>query len=275
MPPVRFLPLYPTSKANLPSDILHFLDIVDALGHVSVRNPANSSQFLMWFGFWPVSNASGRYAIKNATAVALTFSPGATIPSGFSERFIHSEIYSKFPEVNAVVHAHTEAILPFANQPKVPLVAQMSTAPVIGAGAPIFDFNSLPANVLSGDTLSDFLVRNALLGDALANKFTSGSDVVLMANHGMAIRATSIRQAVFNAYYTMQNAKVQFQSILLGGGGGKAPVALNTKQITDSVTTATTALSPRAWNLWTKQVDLDPLYVNNLRNGAPASATGF
>jgi hypothetical protein len=50
-------------------------------------------------------------------------------------------------------------------------------APVIGAGAPIFDFNSLPANVLSGDTLSDFLVRNALLGDALANKFTSGSDV--------------------------------------------------------------------------------------------------
>jgi hypothetical protein len=58
----------------------------------------------------------------------------------------------------------------------------------------------------------------------------------------MAIRATSIRQAVFNAYYTMQNAKVQFQSILLGGGGGKAPVALNTKQITDSVTTATTAL---------------------------------
>ncbi|KAJ6545648.1 class II aldolase and Adducin N-terminal domain-containing protein [Mycena capillaripes] len=262
------------------SHILHFLDIVDALGHVSVRNPVNSSQFLMSFAIAPAltnSTSIVTYAIKNATAVGVTLSPGASIPNGFSERFIHSEIYSKFPEVNAVVHAHTEAILPFANQPNVPLVAQMSTAPVIGAAAPIFDFSSLPASVLSGDTLSDFLVRNTLLGDALANKFTSGSDVsvVLMANHGMAIRATSIRQAVFNAYYTMQNAKVQFQSILLGGGGGKAPGALNTKQITDSVTTATTALSPRAWNLWTKQVDLDPLYVNNLRNGAPASATGF
>ncbi|KAJ6559680.1 hypothetical protein B0H19DRAFT_1145609 [Mycena capillaripes] len=105
-------------------------------------------------------------AIKDATAVALTFSPGATIPSGFSERFIHSEIYIKFPEVNAVVHANTESILPFANQPKVPLVTQISTAslpdhtqtlaaqesrkaPVIGAGAPIFEFSSLPANVLS------------------------------------------------------------------------------------------------------------------------------
>jgi len=258
------------------SHILHFLDIVDALGHVSVRNPVNSSQFLMTFAIAPAlteSTSVVTYAIQNATAVDLTFSPDATIPSGFSERFIHSEIYSKFPEVNAVVHAHTEAILPFANQAKMPLVAQMSTAPSIGAHAPIFDFSTLPASVLSGDTLSDFLVRNTRLGDALANKFTTGSDVVLMANHGMAIRATSIRQAVFNAFYIMQNAKVQFQSIILGGG--KSPAALNAKEITDSVTTATTALSPRAWNLWTKQVDLNPLYTNDLRNGAPATAPGF
>ncbi|KAF7344175.1 Arad-like aldolase/epimerase [Mycena venus] len=242
------------------SHILHSLDVVDALGHVSVRNPVNSSQFLI-------------YAIQNATAVGLTFSPTATVPAGFSERFIHSEIYKKFPEVNAVVHAHTEAILPFANQAKVPLVAQISTAPAVGVQVPVFNFSNLSASVLSGDTLSDFLIRNALLGDALANKFIGGSDVVLMANHGMAVRATSVRQAVFNAYYTMQNAKVQFQSILLGGG--QAPAALNVKEMTDCVTTATTGLAPRAWNLWTKQVDLNPLYVNNLRNGAAASATGY
>ncbi|KAJ6571131.1 class II aldolase and Adducin N-terminal domain-containing protein [Mycena capillaripes] len=271
MPPVRFLPFYLTSKANFLLDILHFLDIVDALGHVSVRNPANSSQFLMTFAIAPAlanSTSIVTYAIQNATAVDLTFSANATIPTGFSERFIHSEIYNKFPAVNAVVHAHTEEILPFANQPRAPFVAQISTL----VRTRRFDFSSLPANVLSGDTLSDFLVRNAPLGDALANKFINGSDVVLMANHGMAILATSVRQAVFNAFYIMQNAKVQFQSILLGGG---KPEALNAKQITDSVTTATTSLSPRAWNLWTKQIDLNPLYVNNLRDGAPASAPGF
>ncbi|KAJ7277379.1 arad-like aldolase/epimerase [Mycena rebaudengoi] len=263
------------------SHILHFLDIVDALGHVSVRNPVNSSQFLMSFAIAPalttstsvVTQVSSVYAVQNATAINLAFSPDATVPTGFSERFIHSEIYKKFPEVNAVVHAHTEAILPFANQARVPLVAQMSTAPSVGTHAPIFDFSSLPASVLAGDTLSDFLVRNALLGDALANEFINGGDVVLMANHGMAVRATSVRQAVFSAFYVMQNAKVQFQSILLGGG--KAPAALSAQQITDSVTTATTSLSPRAWNLWTKQVDLNPLYTNDLRNAAPASATGF
>ena len=32
---------------------------------------------------------------------------------GFLERFIHSEIYKRFPEVNCVVHGHSEAVLPF------------------------------------------------------------------------------------------------------------------------------------------------------------------
>jgi hypothetical protein len=41
----------PRFLAHLASDILHFLDVVDAYGHVSVRNPANSSQFLMFVIF--------------------------------------------------------------------------------------------------------------------------------------------------------------------------------------------------------------------------------
>ena len=32
---------------------------------------------------------------------------------GYQERFIHSEIYKKFPEINSVVHSHSEAVLPF------------------------------------------------------------------------------------------------------------------------------------------------------------------
>lgn len=30
------------------TDILHFLDVVDAFGHVSARNPDNASQFIMY-----------------------------------------------------------------------------------------------------------------------------------------------------------------------------------------------------------------------------------
>jgi len=33
--------------------------------------------------------------------------------SGYQERFIHSELYKRFPEINSVVHSHSEAVLPY------------------------------------------------------------------------------------------------------------------------------------------------------------------
>lgn len=32
---------------------------------------------------------------------------------GYSERFIHGEIYKKFSEVNSVIHSHAEEVLPY------------------------------------------------------------------------------------------------------------------------------------------------------------------
>ncbi|KAF7327360.1 Arad-like aldolase/epimerase [Mycena kentingensis (nom. inval.)] len=245
------------------SHILHFLDVVDAFGHVSVRNPANASQFLMTFAIAPAQATSQSivtYEIDNATTVALTFNSsvtGSAVPTGFAERYIHSEIYKKFPDVLGVVHSHTQEILPFANQAGVPLVSQMHT-------------------VLPSTQLHDLLVRNELLGDALAGTFKSDSQVVLMRGHGMAVRAPSIRQAVFNAYYVKQDAIVQMQGMLLGGlaGKGASPVGLNAREVQDTTTTAATLVG-RAWSMWVAQVDKDAFYTNDLRKGAAPAATGF
>lgn len=35
-------------------------------------------------------------------------------PKGYSERFIHGEIFKRFPEINCVVHSHAESVLPYA-----------------------------------------------------------------------------------------------------------------------------------------------------------------
>lgn len=32
---------------------------------------------------------------------------------GYQERFIHSELYKRFPEINSVVHSHSESVLPY------------------------------------------------------------------------------------------------------------------------------------------------------------------
>ncbi|KDR82351.1 hypothetical protein GALMADRAFT_206248 [Galerina marginata CBS 339.88] len=258
--------------------ILHFLDVVDAFGHISVRNPDNASQFIMSFAIAPALATSGSlvtYDINNATALHLTFNTsvtGSAIPSSFLERFIHSEIYKAFPDVISVVHAHTTEVLPFGAA-GVGLKAQMGTAGSVGAlkdGSPIFDTNTLPKSVLPDDQPQDLLIRNEVLGDALAKSFENGSQLVLMKGHGMAIRGASTRDAVYRSFYAKQSAIVQAQAVLLGGlaHGGKQPTGLTARQAMDAaVTNEGESLLGRAWNLWVAQVGTEALYKNDLAPG--------
>ncbi|KAF9474659.1 arad-like aldolase/epimerase [Pholiota conissans] len=233
--------------------ILHFLDIVDAFGHVSVRNPDNASEFFMSFSLAPAlatSQSIITYDIDDATAINLTFNTSLF------------KIYKAFPDVQGVVHSHTTEVLPFAAA-DVPLKAQMHTAGSIGTkGTPIFDTGKLPTSILPADQLHDMLIRTEALGDALARSFSTDSGVVLMKGHGMAVRGSSVRDAVFRAFYTLQNAKVQFQARMLG-----KDVGLTAREAMDGATTTESlSLLGRAWQLWVAQVDIEDLYVNDLRN---------
>jgi len=258
---------------------LHFLEVVDAYGHVSVRNPDDPSQFLMSTAIAPALVASKdlvTYKIDNATAVQLTFNSsvtGASVPTGFVERYIHSEIYKAFPTVLSVVHSHTIEVLAFGNA-GVGLKAQKTTGGSIGtSGTPIFDAGKLSSSILPNDALHDLLIRNEPLGDALAKSFSKDSDLVLMKGHGMAIRAPSVRDAVFRAFYAKQDAIVQFQATLLGGG--RQPSGLNMREAADAAnTTEGVSLLGRAWNLWVKQLDTSGFYINDLRNGSAPSSPG-
>ncbi|KIK64088.1 hypothetical protein GYMLUDRAFT_221365 [Collybiopsis luxurians FD-317 M1] len=208
------------------SHILHFLDVVDAFGHVSSRNPDNSSQFIMTFAIAPAlatSQSLVTYEIDNATAIQLTFNTSA------------------FPDVTGVVHAHTTSVIPFAAA-GIGLKAQMGVAGSLGAlthGTPIFDFASLPTSVLPEDAPHNLLVGNEVLGNALAGTFSNDSAVVLMTGHGMAVRGTSVRNVVFRSYYTMENANVQSTASFLGAlaMGGKPPTGLSPRVAMDATTT--------------------------------------
>ncbi|KIJ45024.1 hypothetical protein M422DRAFT_167520 [Sphaerobolus stellatus SS14] len=238
-------------------DILHFLGVVDAFGHVSVRNPDNSSQFFLSSSLAPALATSQSII----TSLSLTFNSsvtGANLPASFLERFIHSEIYKAFPDVQGVVHSHTTEVLPFAGA-NVPLKAQMHTVRTLGT--PIFDAGKLPTSILPENQPHDLLIRTAVLGDALARSFCSDSAIVLMKGHGMAVQGTSVRDAVFRSFYTVQDAKIQFQAMLLGGSAG-----LTAREAHDGAnTTESASLLGRAWQLWVAQVDNEDLYVNDLR----------
>ncbi len=84
-------------------------DVVDAYGHVSIRNPDNPKSFF-------ISRSLAPELIEKEDIVELGLD-GEPLKnekrSLYLERFIHAAIYEMRPDINSVVHAHAEDTLPF------------------------------------------------------------------------------------------------------------------------------------------------------------------
>ncbi len=63
---------------------------------------------------------------------------------GYQERFIHSEIYKRFPYIQSVVHSHSEAVLPYTMN-GVPMLPVFHIAGFLGKTV-LLKFEIYPAN---------------------------------------------------------------------------------------------------------------------------------
>jgi ribulose-5-phosphate 4-epimerase/fuculose-1-phosphate aldolase len=222
------------------SRVLADFGVLDGFGHVSARHPANPNRFLMSRSLAP--------ALVTANDIMEFDLDGNAVDargrSLFLERFIHSEIYRARPDVTSVVHTHSPGVIPYTIS-QVPLRAVFHNAAFLAAGAPVWDIRKD-----FGET--DMLVRDAAIGKALALTLGDKS-VVLMRGHGDVTVGPSVKLAVFRAYYTDVNARLQSQAIALGsepsyltpGEGAKA----------DAVNLA---IIDRIWNLWKMRVPTTP-----------------
>src|SRR6266699_918806 len=218
------------------SRILADFGVLDGFGHVSARHPTNPNHFLMSRSLAP--------ALVTADDIMEFDLDGNAVDargrSMFLERFIHSEIYKARPDVMAVVHTHSPGVIPFGVS-QVPLRPMFHNAAFLAAGAPVWDIRKD-----FGET--DMLVRDPPRGKSLAESL-GGKSVVLMRGHGDATVGPSVKMAVFRAYYTDVNAKLQSQAIALGGevnylteGEGAKADAVNAVVI------------DRIWGLWKMRV---------------------
>jgi ribulose-5-phosphate 4-epimerase/fuculose-1-phosphate aldolase len=232
----------PAAKAAVIDDIvtgsriLADFGVVDGFGHVSARDPGNPNHFLMSRSLAP--------ALVTADDIMEFDLDGNAVDargrSLFLERFIHSEIYKARPDVMAVVHTHSPGVVPFTIS-QVPLRALFHSAAFLAAGVPVWDIRKD-----FGET--DMLVRNPAIGKSLALVLGDKS-VVLMRGHGDVTVGPSVKLAVFRAYYTDVNAKLQSQAVALGGelnyltpGEGAKADAVNL------------IISDRVWSLWKMRV---------------------
>lgn len=187
------------------NQILYHQHVVDAFGHVSVRHPLRADRFLLSRNLAPV-----QVTADDILEFELDGTPVDTRGHRpYLERFIHGSIYRQRPEVLAVVHSHSPAVVPFtiSRRSKLRPVCHMSG--FLGAGVPLFEIRE------HAGTASDLLISNDGLGRSLATTLGQ-ADVVLMRGHGSTIVAPSLKIAVYRAVYAEVNARIQTQAQFLG-----------------------------------------------------------
>lgn len=218
------------------SRILADFGVVDGFGHVSARNPTNPKHFLMSRSLAP--------ALVTADDIMEFDEDGNPVDARgrnvFLERFIHAAIYRARPDVMSVVHTHSPGVIPFSVS-KTPLRPLFHNAAFLAAGAPVWD-------IAREFGATDMLVRDNNIGKSLARALGDKS-VVLMRGHGDVTVGPDVKVAVFRAYYTDVNARLQSQAIGLGSEITYLSAEEGTKADTVNL-----AVIDRIWNLWEMRV---------------------
>jgi ribulose-5-phosphate 4-epimerase/fuculose-1-phosphate aldolase len=213
--------------------ILAHFGILDAFGHISIRNPKNPNRYLMSRWLAPGLVTADDIVEYDLDSHALT-QKGKRL---YSERYIHGEIYKARPDVQAIVHSHSPTVVPFGVTDATfrPI---LHNAAFLGGAVPAFDIHDQ-----FGDT--DMLVNRAERGAELAHVLGDHT-VALMRGHGDVVVAPTIQIAVWRAYYTEVNARMLAQAIAIGGGHVKY-LTPGEAEITDK---GMQEVAARPWALW-------------------------
>ena len=214
--------------------ILAMEGVLDGYGHVSVRSDKNPERFYM-------SRSVAPQLVK--VADIMEHGPDSE-PVGddrrpYLERFLHGEIYRQRPDVMAIVHSHSDAVIPFGiTQGRLKPVYHMAS--FLWSGAPVFEIRDVRED-------NDLLIRDRPLGEALAKRL-GRCTCVLMRGHGMTVVGESIPEAVFRAVYTEVNAKLQMNAARLEG-----PLTFLSDKEGAGATEANRSTLGRPWELWKKK----------------------
>src|ERR1700761_7802358 len=213
--------------------------VLDAFGHVSMRDPRNRHRYLMSRSIAPESVVAKDILVLDLDSQ--TVDPKDEGKLLYRERFIHGEIYKVRPDVNAVVHSHSPTVVPFTVT-RAKLKPLLHNAGFLGLGAPLFEIRKHAGNG------TDLMILTPKLGKDLAKKLGKEAAVVLMRGHGDSVVGPSLPNAVFRAYYTEINARQQLAAITIGG-----PINFMTRAESLTANEAMLRASARPWALWRKR----------------------
>jgi ribulose-5-phosphate 4-epimerase/fuculose-1-phosphate aldolase len=215
-PPIPPPPALPTGHAGLIEDLvaanraLVQQGVLDAWGHVSVRDDRNPQRYL-------IARSLAPELVTAADIMEFDLDSNPLDRRGpdrygprymYDERFVHGAIYKARPDVKAIVHSHSPAIVPFTlSDTELKPVFHMSF--FLSGGVPNYEIRKYGG-------MTDLLVRNNELANGLAETL-GDRPVALMRGHGAVVVAEDVATAVGRSIFLEFNAKTQAAAMALGG----------------------------------------------------------
>ena len=210
--------------------------VLDVFGHISIRDPEHSAIF--WL---PTSVPPSRVSPGHLHPFNLEAEPVINTEAElFSERFIHSEIYRRTPDVNAICHHHSHSIMPFCIT-GAKLFAVSQTGAFLAEGVPHWDSQDE-----HGDT--KLLIDDQRKAQSLAG-FMDGTSAVLLRGHGMVQTGNGLQDLVHRCVFACREAETILSSLSLGSAKPLFPGEIK------AIGTPSTTATLRSWLHWTKQVN--------------------
>ena len=212
--------------------------VLDGFGHVSVRHDKNPQRYLL-------SRSLAPALVTVADIIEYDLDSRAVDDrgqSGYLENFIHGEIYKARPDVKAIVHNHSPAVISFGVT-GVPIRPMYHMSAFLGGGVPVFDIRK----EMKEET--DMLIRNAARGAALA-RLLGSHPAALLRGHGCVVVADNVKLATFNSVYLQTNAELQLQAM----GISKEVAYLSDKEAEAVMRDVWgKGTYTRSWDLWKQQ----------------------
>jgi ribulose-5-phosphate 4-epimerase/fuculose-1-phosphate aldolase len=176
--------------------------VLDSFGHISARSVVDPVRFLLPRAM-PPSLVEAEDVLEFSVETSQPVDPRGRRVNG--ERYLHGEIYKARPDVKAIVHSHSQAVIPFS------LTGVALRLVIVQAGfmplcIPNFEIREVRGNG-RGMQITD-AARGAALAKALGN-----GPLALMRGHGNVVVGSSVRQAAVFAAYTDINARMQAQAL--------------------------------------------------------------
>ena len=223
----------------LANHILALEEVLDAYGHVSIRNPDNAKSFLLSRSRSPEIVSEDDILVHDFAGNVL----GTAERELYRERFIHGSIYEARPDVQAVIHSHADDVLPFSVS-SIPMRAVVHGASSIGAKpVPVWDMRTE-----FGDT--NLLVSNVEQGRSLSQTLDDGT-LVLMRGHGFAAAGKTLISVIRMATFIPRNARTLLDAIHLGGD--VVPLSAGECSLREEFDVRSPAMQ-RHWEYWSRKL---------------------